>query len=101
MLNEGTVMRRWIVQDREGREIYLTEERWQHIRFRHKPLADQLDDVLATIRAGRRKQDPLQPFKYFYQRRCNTLPGAYNTIIVVVLYDADSRYVVTAWPSIE
>jgi len=94
-------MLRWSVRDREGREIYLTEERWAHITFRHKPLADRLDDVLATIRAGRRKQDPLQPFKYFYHRRCNALPGAYNTIIAVVLYDADGRYVVTAWPAIE
>jgi hypothetical protein len=23
--------RRWIVTDREGNPIYLTEERWQHI----------------------------------------------------------------------
>jgi hypothetical protein len=94
-------MRKWFVRDREGREIYLTEERWQHITFRHKPLTDHLDDVLATIRVGRRKQDPFQPFKYFYHHRCDTLPGAYNAIIVVVLYGADSRYVATAWPSIE
>jgi hypothetical protein len=44
-------MHKWLVQDREGREIYLTEERWQHITFRHKPLVGHLDDVLATIRS--------------------------------------------------
>lgn len=94
-------MHRWLVQDRDGREIYLTEERWRHICARHKPLANHLDDVLATLRAGRRRQDPIQPFKYFYHRRCDTLPGAYNTITLVVLYSADDRYVVTGWPSIE
>jgi hypothetical protein len=94
-------MHKWTVRDREGREIYLTEERWQHISFRHKPLIGYLEDVLATIRVGRRRQDPVQPFKYFYHHRCDTLPGVYNTIIVVVLYRGDDRYVVTAWPSIE
>jgi len=94
-------MRQWLVQDRDGREIYLTEERWRHIRWRHKSLADHLDDVLATLRVGHRRQDPIPPFKYFYHHRCDTLPGAYNTIVMVVLYRADERYVVTGWPSIE
>jgi len=94
-------MRKWTVRDRQGREIYLTEERWQHIASRHKPLAEHLDDVLATIRLGRRQQDSLQPFKFFYRRRCEILPGYYNSITVVVLSFSDNRYVVTAWPDVE
>jgi len=31
-------MRRWTVADRDGREIYLTEERWDHIETRHDEL---------------------------------------------------------------
>jgi hypothetical protein len=94
-------MHKWTVQDRHGRKFYLTEERWQHIISRHKPLAEHLDDVLATIRQGRRQQDALQPFKFFYRRRCETLPGYYNSITVVVLSFSDNRFVVTAWPDVE
>ena len=94
-------MRRWTVRDRAGREIYLTEERWQHIVSRHRALTGHLDDVLKTIRLGRRRQDALQPFTYFYHRRCETLPGYYNSITIVVLCHEDNRYVVTAWPEVE
>lgn len=94
-------MHRWTVRDHVGREIYLTEERWQHIVSRHRALAGHLDDVLNTLHLGRRRQDALQPLKYFYHRRCETLPGYYNSITVVVLYRGDDRYVVTAWPEVE
>ena len=91
-------MARWTVQVRYGHEVYLTDERWQHIISRHKALTAHLDDVLATIRLGRRRQDALKPFKFFYSRRCSTLPGQYNRITVVVLQQPDNGYVVTAWP---
>ncbi len=91
----------WTIQDRQGREIYLTQERWQHIIIRHKALARHLDDVLNTIRLGRRRQDSQQPFKYFYQRHCDKLTGYYNSITVVVLFFPDNNYVVTAWPTTE
>lgn len=94
-------MHRWTVRDRAGREIYLTRERWQHIVSRHRTLAEHLDDVLNTLRLGRRQQDALQPFKYFYHRRCDTLPGYYDRITVVVLCREDNRYVVTARPEVE
>jgi hypothetical protein len=43
------------VQDREGRRIYLTEERWQHA-LDHPGMSEALlDAVLVTIRAGHRK----------------------------------------------
>lgn len=93
---------RWTVQDKNGLEIYLTEERWQHIAMRHPQLINHLKNVLNTIRFGRRKQDRLQPFKYFYYRRCDSLPGFYTHITVVVLYQPENnRYVVTAWPESE
>jgi len=94
-------MHRWTVRDRAGREIYLTEERWQHIASRHRALAGHRDDVLNALRLGRRRQDALQSFKYFYHHSCNTLPGYYDSITVVVLCRGDNRYVVTAWPEVE
>ena len=94
-------MHRWTVRDRAGREIYLTQERWQHIVSRHRALLGHLDDVLNTLRLGRRRQDALQPFKYFYYRHSDSLPGYYNSIAVVVLSHEGNRYVVTAWPEVE
>jgi len=94
-------MRRWTVADRAGREIYLTEERWQHIISRHRALAGHLEDVLNTLRLGRRRQDKAQLLKYFYHRRCAALPGYYDSITVVVLAQPDNHYVATAWPEVE
>jgi hypothetical protein len=81
----------WEVQDRAGRKIYLTEERWQHIISGHRALVNHLDEVLRTLQLGRRRQDVVQPFKYFYHRRCATLPGYYNSITVVVLSRGENR----------
>jgi len=39
-------MRKWFVHDSDGREIYLTEEQWEHIKIRHSELRNHLDDVL-------------------------------------------------------
>ncbi len=45
-------MRRWTVEDHYGNEIYLTEERWEHILEKHDELAGRLDDLLDTLRAN-------------------------------------------------
>ncbi len=78
----------------------MTEERWQHIISGHRALAEHLENVLDTIRLGNRQQDALQPFKYFYRRHYNNLPGYYNRITVVVIFQPDNCYVVTAWPEV-
>ncbi len=102
-------MPEWKVKDRYGNEVYLTEERWQHIVEFHAPLSDHLHDVLATIRGGRRRQVARQPQKYRYARRCEQLPGKFNGIVVIVLFRlrpsaegeiVPNNYVVTAWPTI-
>lgn len=48
-------MRRWTVTDRDRREIYLTEERWEHIKLRHEELIGHREDVLNSLRFGRRR----------------------------------------------
>ncbi|MBK9050320.1 MAG: hypothetical protein IPL78_05160 [Chloroflexi bacterium] len=54
-------MDRWTVTDKEGREIYLTRVEWQtHIQANHPQLVGLLDDVLRTIRLGKRKQDRIR-----------------------------------------
>lgn len=101
-------MTRWTVTDRFGHEIYLTQERWQHIVVSHPALRDRRADVLGTIRHGRRRQVAHQPEKYRYTHRYADLPGAFNAIVVLVLFrlrqqldDATTanNYVVTAWPA--
>lgn len=99
-------MRRWFVRDRAGREIYLTEEQWEHIVARHRELRDHLDDVLATVRHGRRRQQSHDPQAYVYYRPCDTLHLLFNGILVVVVFRFEwqedgtllpNNFIVTAW----
>lgn len=57
--------RRWIEQDRFGNEIYLTDERWEHITnpMNHPEMLEYEEDLRETIRVSRRKQDALNPQK--------------------------------------
>ncbi len=99
-------MRKWFVRDRGGREIYLTEEQWEHIVSQHRELRNQLDDVLNTVRRGRRRQQPQDPQAYVYRLRCDTLRPPFNGILVVVVFRFEQRendgmipnnFIVTAW----
>ena len=99
-------MEKWFVQDKRGREIYLTAERWQHIIDRHPYLRGHREDVLATIKYGRRKQQPRDPQAYVYYHPCNTLPALYTGIQVVVVFRLNwdevievraNNFIVTAW----
>ncbi|MFQ5859855.1 MAG: hypothetical protein ACE5LU_30030, partial [Anaerolineae bacterium] len=64
-------MSRWTVHDRYGNEIYMTQERWDYILRYHDELDGLLDDLLDTLRKGRRRQEPANPNKYKYYRRCD------------------------------
>lgn len=59
-------MERWIIHDRRGHEIYMTVERWQHITSKHHELIGHIEDVLETIRKGRRTQEHRDPQRYRY-----------------------------------
>jgi hypothetical protein len=94
------------VHDRHGNEIYLTEERWRHALRFHPELNGHLDDVLNTLKYGRRRQKPLTPNEYKYYRRCDNLPLQYNCIVVVVAFTTrelpdgsviSNNFVKTAW----
>lgn len=99
-------MQKWFVRDRDGREIYLTEERWEHIVDRHPELRNHLDDVLHTVRQGRRRQQPQDPQAYVYRWPCDTLRPPFNGILVSIICrfteQADdgmipNNFIVTAW----
>lgn len=86
-------MANWHVRDRYGHEIYLTQERWNHIINSHP----ELD--------GRREQDAILSDKYTYIRRYDEVSG-FNSIVVKVLFRTKAEasgkrqpnnYIVTAW----
>jgi hypothetical protein len=80
--------KRWIVQDRDGNPIYLTEERWQHIiANENHPEMAAFEELLKTaIRQGRRKQEPLNARKYRYALAINELPDGSNHVVAIVLF---------------
>jgi hypothetical protein len=93
-----------IIQDRYGNTIYLTDERWQHIVRRHAGLKGFKNEVLKTIRAGKREQDDFYPHKFFYRKPFKNLPFRYTHIEVAVVFrfkgDQPNNFVVTAYPLI-
>ena len=98
--------RRWIISDRYGNEIYLTDERWQHIVEGHPEMRDCEDVLKQTIRLGTRTQEPLAPQKFRYTRASADLLDGNTHVVAVVLFrfeESDdgpfrrNNYVVTAF----
>ncbi len=102
----NTEPQRWEVHDRYGNRIYITAERRQHVNARRPWLQDHFEDLLETLRKGRRKQDPMDPGKYKYYWPCNPLLPEYTHLVAVVRFsettdpDGDTipdNFMVTAW----
>lgn len=99
-------MTKWTVHDRWGNEIYLTFERWLHILERHDELTDLFDEVLLTLRQGKRRQETLDLNRYRYRRQCLALLPEFNHIIVAVVFrykkqpdgtEVPNNFVTSAW----
>ena len=52
------------IWDRYENEIEFTDERRNHIITGHPELDDYYEEVLETIKKGRRKQEPMDEKKY-------------------------------------
>ncbi len=80
--------KKWIVKDRYGNTIYLTNERWEHIidPANHPEMSGYGDHLKKTIRLGKRQQGPFDPRKYRYFRFFDDLIGDNNCIIAVVIF---------------
>ena len=87
----------WIVTDKWGNEIRLTDERWEHIIHHHWELEDYLDEILEAVRIGRRKQSADISSKYKYSKAFDDLPHDYTNIVVVVKLEPDN-FIITAYP---
>ena len=103
-----TTGRRWMVRDRYGNHIYLTQERWEHIidPINHPEMVDYEAQLQETIRSGHRTQDSLNPQKYRYSHVFDDLVEDNTHIVAIVLFrfseGADGRpipndYIVTAY----
>ena len=100
--------RRWTIRDRAGHELYLTQERWEHIiaPYNHPEMSAHEEQLHETIRNGARQQDPLNPLKYRYTKAFNGLAEDNTHVVAIALFrfstDADgtlrpNNYIVTAY----
>jgi hypothetical protein len=80
--------RRWAIHDRYGNEIYLSQERWEHIiePINHPEMAAYEEHLKDTIRRGDRKQDVLNPRKYRYTRAFDDLAEDNTHIVALVIF---------------
>lgn len=99
---------RWRIVDRYGNDIYLTQERWDHIidPINHPEMAGFEDHLQRTIRLGKRQQDSLNPQKYRYGLEFDDLEADNTHIVAIVLFrfrEGEARtpiannYIVTAF----
>lgn len=75
-----------VVQDRRGHAIHITKERWMHIYERHPEVMDCEEQVLKTVRSGRRNQQPLEPGVFKYSKSYDGLPENHTQKVVVVKF---------------
>lgn len=103
--------KRWTVRDRYGNDIYLSEERWEHIidPDNHPEMENCEENLQQTVRSGRRTQDSLNPQKYRYSKEFDNLAEDNTHIVAIVLcrYRASEKgqlipnnYIVTAYQKI-
>ena len=103
-----TTGRRWVVRDRYGNNIYLTDERWEHITEpgNHPEMFLSNAPRRQTIQSGRRNQDSLNPQKYRYVKAFNDLAEGNTHIIAIALFGFSggpgrepvaNNYIVTAY----
>ncbi len=79
---------RWTTTDLYHNEIYLTEERWQHIiePINHPEMTDYESHLKETTHSGKRKQDPTNPHKYRYSKSFSDLVDDNTHIVAIVLF---------------
>ena len=75
-----------IIHDKFGNEIYLTDERWEHIVETHEEMLSYRNHLFATLRTGQRRQDAFDPSKYKYTKQFLDLPEGFTHVVVVVKF---------------
>jgi hypothetical protein len=94
-----------IVHDQWGNEIYLTDERWQHIISRHPDKTGCRQQLLLTIRTGQRREVAIGSNKYQYWKKFHHLRPGKKRIRAIVQFETKksgtsllpNNFVVTAY----
>jgi hypothetical protein len=97
-----------MVRDRYGSNIYLTDERWEHITEprNHPEMSAYEEHLKETLQSGSRRQDPLNPQKYRYVKAFDDLAEDNTHVIAIVLFrfskgpegqPVPNNYMVTAY----
>jgi len=76
-----------VVIDKWGHEIYLTDERWQHIMTRHPDMVGCRAQLLLTLQTGEREEKPYGSGKYFYWKKFRHLRPGRAKITVIVKFE--------------
>lgn len=85
----------WETTDPDGREVILTDERWEHILDRHEYIGVGPDTVLGTVaQPDRRTLGHEEGEEWFYRHDAG--PSAW--IRVVVHYEHGHGRIATAFP---
>jgi len=93
-------------KDKYGNQIYITDERWDHIYKRHPEIKGFEEDVIKTIRTGHRKELVLEPNVFRYSKLFVDLPFNHSQIIVIVKFSQktnktnqviDNNFVITSF----
>ena len=79
-------MAKQFVRDKKGNLIYLTDERWRHIIEFHPEMLNFKSHIFAAIKAGKRKQDPIDPTIYTYYNGFDDLEKGFNYVVVIVKF---------------
>ena len=89
-------MRLFEVNDKTGRMIYLTQERWKHILREHPSLGNCLEFIKQTlIKPLTIKQSTSDSYVYLYYQHRNTFPKRY--LLVVVKYLNGEGFIITSF----
>ncbi|MEK6963802.1 MAG: hypothetical protein AABX70_05205 [Nanoarchaeota archaeon] len=89
-------MRLFEVNDKTGRIIYLTEERWRHILFKHPNLISELETIKRTLLyPSCILQDPRNLSIHSYFGHCKNKPEPF--LAVVVKYINGEGFILTSF----
>jgi hypothetical protein len=84
------------INDREGKEIRLTDKQWKHILRRHSYMEKYLEEIKETLK----DPDKLikQPFeKGYYYKSYKYLKKPNKFILVIVKYLNGEGFVITSY----
>lgn len=74
------------LKDKFGNQIYITDERWEHIHKRHPETIGYEKQIIKTVRSGDRSQLPLEPDVFKYKKSFNNLTEPHTQIVVIVKF---------------